>query len=119
MSDAAPVAPAQITIEQFVAVDLRVAKIVDAFEVPEARKLIKLQLDIGGGVMKTCFAGIKEFYEVKDMIGKTVIFVNNLQPRQMKFGLSEGMILAASNEGHKELKLVTAEDGSQPGWKIS
>ena len=120
----------EVTIEDFMKLDLRIAKIVNAEEVPEANKLVKLTVDVGGGVMKTCFAGIKKNYAPTELIGLMVIFVNNLEPRQMKFGLSEGMVLAACNEDHSQLALLmpmptfdascsALEHVVVPGWKVS
>ena len=76
-------------------VDLRVARVVAADEVPEARKLLKLTLSLGGEERRTVFAGIKAAYEPEDLVGRKVVMVANLKPRQMKFGLSEGMVVAS------------------------
>jgi methionyl-tRNA synthetase len=92
-----PIEP-EISIEDFARVDLRAAKILDAKEVKGADKLIELKVDVGLD-QRTVFAGLKEFYEPPDLIGKTVILVANLKPRKMKFGVSSGMVLAAVPEG--------------------
>ena len=89
----------EINIEDFAKVDLRVARVKEALEVPEANKLIKLILDVGDLGEKTVFAGIKQAYNLQDLQDKLVVVVNNLKPRQMSFGLSEGMILAAGPGG--------------------
>ena len=82
----------EIKIEDFMKIDLRVAKIKEAIEVPEADKLIKLILDVGELGEKTVFAGIKSAYSLEELQDKFVVVVSNLKPRQMKFGLSEGFI---------------------------
>ena len=83
------------TIEDFGKIDLRVARVVAAEDVPEAKKLLKLTVSLGGDVRRTVFAGIKEAYKPEDLVGKLVVVVANLAPRKMKFGLSEGMVTAA------------------------
>ena len=88
----------EISIDDFTKLDLRVAKITSAEAVEEADKLIKINLNIGDFGEKTVFAGIKKFYNPQDLIGKLVVCVNNLKNREMKFGTSEGMILASSND---------------------
>ena len=75
------------------------ARILTAEEVPEARKLLKLTVSLGGDVTRTVFAGIKGFHEPAALVGRLVVVVANLAPRQMKFGLSEGMVVAASGAG--------------------
>ncbi|MDA1180378.1 MAG: methionine--tRNA ligase subunit beta, partial [Planctomycetota bacterium] len=101
----------------FTKVDLRVARVLAAEEVPEARKLIKLTLGLGGDVTRTVFAGIKQAYEPSRLTGRLVIVVANLAPRQMKFGLSEGMILA-SGPGGSDVFLLGPDEGAQPGQRI-
>jgi methionyl-tRNA synthetase len=107
---------AECTIDDFAKVDLRVARVLSAEEVPEARKLLKLQLSLGGGVTKQVFAGIKAYYQPEDLVGRLVVCVANLQPRQMKFGLSEGMVAAAGGEG--ECYLLTPDSGAKPGHRL-
>ena len=107
----------EITIEDFIKLDLRVAKIKEAVEVPEADKLIKLILDIGEEGEKTVYAGIKSAYSIDQLNGKYVVVVNNLKPRQMKFGLSEGMILAAGSGG-AEVFMISPDDGANPGMRV-
>ena len=106
-----------ISIDDFTKVDLRVARVLAAEEVPEARKLIKLTLGLGGDVTRTVFAGIKQAYEPSRLTGRLVIVVANLAPRQMKFGLSEGMILA-SGPGGSDVFLLGPDEGAQPGQRI-
>ncbi|MDO4856709.1 MAG: methionine--tRNA ligase [Thermoguttaceae bacterium] len=105
------------TIDDFCKVDLRVARIVMAEEVPEARKLLHLTLSLGGGVTKNVFAGIKSAYKPEDLVGRLVVCVANLQPRQMKFGLSEAMICAAG-PGGKDIFVLSPDSGAVPGQRI-
>ncbi|HYO25038.1 MAG TPA: methionine--tRNA ligase subunit beta, partial [Lacipirellulaceae bacterium] len=112
---AEPLAP-ECTIDDFAKVDLRVARIVSAEEVPDARKLLKLKLSLGGGAYKQVFAGIKAHYQAEQLVGRLVVCVANLAPRQMKFGLSEGMVVAA---GAKDAAfLLTPDEGAQPGHRL-
>ena len=107
----------ECTIEQFTAIDLRVARIVEAEAVPKANKLLKLTLSLGGDERKTVFAGIKGAYEPEALVDRLVIAVCNLKPRQMKFGLSEGMVLAAG-PGKKDVYLLSPDSGAKPGQRI-
>ncbi|GAB6070466.1 methionine--tRNA ligase [Thiomicrorhabdus hydrogeniphila] len=106
----------QITIDDFAKIDLRIAKIVNAEAVPEAKKLLKLTLDIGLE-QRQVFAGIKSAYEPEDLIGKLTVMVANLAPRKMRFGLSEGMVLAAG-PGGSDLYVLSPDDGAQPGMRV-
>jgi methionyl-tRNA synthetase len=109
---------AECTIDDFTKVDLRVARIVTAEEVPDARKLLKLTLSLGGETRKTVFAGIKKAYpQPEKLVGRLVICVANLQPRQMKFGLSEGMVTAAGGGGD-EVFLLSPDSGAKPGQRV-
>ena len=105
-----------INIDQFSAVDLRVAKIIDAKDVEGADKLLQLNLDVGDLGTRNVFAGIKSAYKPDELIDRLVVLVNNLEPRKMKFGLSEGMVLASSNENG--IYLVSPDDGAKPGTKV-
>ena len=105
-----------INIDQFSAVDLRVAKIIDAKDVEGADKLLQLNLDVGDLGTRNVFAGIKSAYKPDELIDRLVVLVNNLEPRKMKFGLSEGMVLASSNENG--IYLVSPDDGAKPGMKV-
>jgi methionyl-tRNA synthetase len=111
-----PLAPT-CTIEDFMKVDLRVARVIKAEEVPEAKKLIKLTVSLGGDVTRTVFAGIKAAYTPAQLEGRLVVIVANLQPRQMKFGLSEGMVTAAG-AGGVEVFLLSADSGAKPGHRV-
>ena len=107
----------QCTIDDFVKVDLRVARVVAAEDVPEARKLLKLTLSLGGDQRRTVFAGIKQAYQPDQLIGRLVVMAANLAPRKMKFGTSEGMVLA-SGAGGDEVYLLDADSGAQPGQRV-
>jgi len=109
---------AECTIDDFTKVDLRVARIVAAEEVPEARKLLKLTVSLGGDVTRTVFAGIKGFHEPAALVGRLVVVVANLAPRQMKFGLSEGMVVAASGAGAEGVFLLSPDSGALPGMRL-
>jgi len=110
-----PIAP-ECTIEDFAKIDLRIAKVIKAEAVAGADKLLYLKLDMGG-VEKNVFAGIAQAYKPQDLTGKIVICLVNLKPRKMKFGLSEGMILAAG-AGGKDIFMLTADVGVVPGQRI-
>ncbi|BBJ24355.1 methionine--tRNA ligase [Candidatus Nitrotoga sp. AM1P] len=106
-----------ISIDEFNKVDLRVAKIVNAEQVEGAEKLLKLTLDIGEAQPRTVFAGIKSAYDPEKLKGRMTVMVANLAPRKMKFGLSEGMVLAASGDV-PGLFILSPDDGAQPGMRI-
>jgi methionyl-tRNA synthetase len=116
-------AAAHISIDDFAKVDLRVAKIVKAEHVEGADKLLKLTLDIGSET-RTVFAGIKSAYDPAKLEGRLTVMVANLAPRKMKFGLSEGMVLAASDDsggsGDKNagLFILSPDAGAAPGMKV-
>jgi methionyl-tRNA synthetase len=113
---AEPLAP-ECTIDDFTKVDLRVARVVAAEDVAEARKLLKLTLSLGGDTTKTVFAGIKEAYQPEDLLGRLVVCVANLAPRKMKFGTSEGMVVA-SGPGGKEVYVLGVDAGAVPGQRV-
>jgi methionyl-tRNA synthetase len=106
----------QIQFDEFAKIDLRVAKIIKAEHVDGADKLLQLTLDIGGET-RMVFAGIKSAYEPEMLEGRLTVMVANLAPRKMKFGVSEGMVLAAG-PGGKELFILSPDDGAQPGMRI-
>jgi methionyl-tRNA synthetase len=106
----------QITIDDFNKLDLRVARIARAEQVEGADKLVKLTLDLGDA-KRTVFAGIKADYAPEKLEGRLAVLVANLAPRKMKFGLSEGMVLAASGEG-PGIFLVSPDAGAQPGMRV-
>ena len=106
----------QITIDDFLKIDLRVALIRDAKKVEGADKLLELTLDLGESDRKV-FAGIKSAYDSKDLIGRQVVVAANLAPRKMRFGVSEGMVLAAG-PGGSDIFLLSVDAGAKPGMKI-
>jgi methionyl-tRNA synthetase len=106
-----------ISIDDFAKVDLRVARVLTAEDVPEAKKLLKLTLSLGGQHRRTVFAGIKSAYKPADLVGRLVVCVANLAPRQMKFGLSEGMVVAAG-AGGTEIYLLSPDAGAKPGHRV-
>jgi len=106
----------ECTMEDFDKIDLRIAKVIKAEAVEGADKLLRLVLDVGGP-KKTVLAAIATAYKPQELTGKIVIYFANLKPRQMKFGLSEGMIMAAGTGG-KDIFILSADDGAKPGQKI-
>ena len=110
-----PVKP-ECTIDDFAKIDLRVAKVIKAETVAGADKLLRLQLDVGG-VQKTVLAAVATAYRPEQLEGKIVVYFANLKPRQMRFGLSEGMILAAGSGG-KDIYMLTVDSGAAPGQKV-
>jgi methionyl-tRNA synthetase len=112
---AEPLKP-ECTIDDFAKIDLRIAKVIKAEKVEGADRLLRLFLDVGG-MEKTVMAAIATAYQPEDLNGKIVVFFANLKPRQMKFGLSEGMILA-SGTGGKDIFMLSADPGAKPGQTI-
>ncbi len=106
----------EITFEDFSKIDLRVAEIIAAEHVEAANKLLKLTLSLGND-RRTVFAGIKSAYSPEDLVGRKTVMVANLKPRKMRFGLSEGMVLAAG-PGGSDLFLLSPDDGAEPGMKV-
>ncbi len=113
---AASEAAAAITVEEFAKIDLRIAKIVAAEHVEGADKLLKLTVDLGDA-QRTVFAGIRSAYEPGQLVGRLTLVLANLKPRKMRFGTSEGMVLAAG-PGGKDIFLLSPDTGAQPGMKV-
>jgi len=113
---AEPLAP-EITIDEFAKVDLRIARIIEAEQVPEANKLLRLTLSLGGEERRQVFAGIKAAYTPDQLVGRLVVMVANLAPRKMRFGLSEGMVTAAG-PGGAEVFLLGVDEGGLPGQRV-
>jgi methionyl-tRNA synthetase len=114
------IAPA-ITIDDFAKIDLRIARIVQCEAVEGSTKLLRLTLDVGEGRMRNVFSGIASMYKPADLQGKLTVMVANLAPRKMKFGLSEGMVLAASHADEKAqpgIYVLEPWPGAQPGLRI-
>lgn len=110
-----PIAP-EIEFSDFAKVDLRIARIANAEHVEGSDKLLRLTLDLGGET-RNVFSGIKSAYDPKDLVGKLTVMVANLKPRKMKFGMSEGMVLAAG-PGEKEIYLLEPNAGAKPGQRV-
>lgn len=125
LSPSPPVQPSQPTepiaetihYDDFAKIDLRIAKIIQAEPVEGADKLLRLTLDIGESKPRNVFAGIKEAYQPEQLIGRLTVMIANLAPRKMRFGLSEGMVLAAG-PGKKDIFLLRPDEGAQPGMRI-
>jgi methionyl-tRNA synthetase len=111
-----PIKP-EISIDDFGKTDLRIARIVSASLVEGADKLLQLTVDLGEGKTRNIFAGIRSAYDPKTLEGRLTVVVANLAPRKMKFGLSEGMVLAAG-PGGKELFILSPDSGAQPGMRV-
>jgi methionyl-tRNA synthetase len=110
-----PIAPA-INYDEFAKIDLRVAKVVEATKVDGADKLLRLRLDVGGEE-RTVFAGIKSAYDPTTLVDRLVVLVANLAPRKMRFGVSEGMVLAAAG-GESDVFLLSPDSGAEPGMRV-
>ncbi|WP_092439703.1 methionine--tRNA ligase [Collimonas sp. OK607] len=113
---------AEIKIDDFVKVDLRIAKIVNCEHVDGSDKLLRLTLDAGEGRLRNVFSGIKSSYQPEELIGKLTVLVANLAPRKMKFGISEGMVLAASSADEKAnpgIYVLNPWPGAEPGMRVS
>lgn len=107
----------ECSFDDFMKVDLRVARVVECEEVAEARKLLRFKLSLGGGEYRQVFAGLKAAYDPATMIGRQVICVANLAPRKMKFGMSEGMIVA-SGPGGEEVFVLSPDEGAKVGQRV-
>jgi methionyl-tRNA synthetase len=115
-----PIAPT-ITIDDFTKMDLRIAKIVHCEAVEGSTKLLRLTLDAGEGKNRNVFSGIASAYQPADLIGKLTVLVANLAPRKMKFGVSEGMVLAASHGDEKAnpgIHVLEPTAGARPGMRV-
>ena len=117
LASSAPDETSHITIDDFMKVDLRIAKIINAEHVDGAEKLLKLTLDIGEATTRQVFAGIKSAYDPDTLKGRLTVMVANLAPRKMKFGMSEGMVLAASDENGGPF-ILSPDVGAMPGMRV-
>ncbi|HEY9146011.1 MAG TPA: methionine--tRNA ligase subunit beta, partial [Thiobacillus sp.] len=106
-----------ISIDDFAKIDLRIARIANAEHVEGADKLLRLTLDLGELGTRQVFAGIKSAYAPETLVGRLTVMVANLAPRKMKFGMSEGMVLAASGDA-PGLFILSPDSGAQPGMKV-
>ncbi|HEX6570415.1 MAG TPA: methionine--tRNA ligase subunit beta, partial [Steroidobacteraceae bacterium] len=111
-------APATISIDEFGKVDLRIARIESAERVDGADKLLRLGVDLGDLGRRTIFAGIRSAYEPDQLVGRLTVVVANLAPRKMRFGTSEGMVLAAG-PGGKDIFVLAPDAGATPGMKVT
>lgn len=109
--------PAEIEFEDFAKIDLRIAQIIEAEEIKEADKLLRLKVELEPGKTKQIIAGIKSAYSPEKLLGRKVLICANLKPRKMKFGMSEGMVLAAG-DGGTDLFVLSADDGAKAGSKV-
>ena len=110
-----------ISIDDFAKIDLRIAKIVNCEAVEGSVKLLRLTLDVGEAQTRNVFSGIASAYKPEDLIGKHTVMVANLAPRKMKFGISEGMVLAASHADEKEhpgIYVLEPLPGAMPGMRV-
>ena len=112
-----PLVVEHCSIDDFTKVDLRVARVIEAKPVEGADKLLQLTLSLGGDIRRNVFAGIKAAYPPEALVGRLVIMVANLAPRKMRFGISEGMVLA-SGPGGKDVFLLSPDSGAQPGHRV-
>ncbi len=119
---AAPAGDGTISIDDFTRIDLRIAKIVACQAVEGSDKLLQLTLDVGEETTRNVFSGIKSAYKPEDLVGKLTVMVANLAPRKMKFGMSEGMVLAASSKDENAepgLYILEPHSGAKPGMRVS
>lgn len=107
-----------ITIDDFTKIDMRVGKVVEAIEVPESRKLLRLKVDFGPLGERIVFTGIRKWYAASDLDGKNFVFLFNLEPRAMMGEESQGMIMAAEDESGENCVLLIPEKGIDLGSKI-
>jgi len=110
--------PGNINIADFAKLDLRIAKVLDAKHVEGSDKLLQLTLDLGTE-RRNVFSGIRSAYDPAKLIGRQVVMIANLEPRKMRFGVSEGMVLCASRDDGPEVFLLSADDGAAPGMKVT
>jgi methionyl-tRNA synthetase len=114
---AQPLAPVAISIDEFLRIDLRVARILEADLITGADKLLKLRLDVGELGERQIFAGIRSAYDPQTLVGRLIVVVANLQPRKMRFGTSEGMMLAAG-PGGSDIFVLSPDSGAAPGMRV-
>ena len=113
-----PPKPDVVLFEDFHKLDLRIAKIVEAIEHPNADRLFLLKIDLGSEQRQLC-AGLRGHYTAEQLVGKNIVVVANLAPRKVRGELSQGMLLAAGNEDHSQVILLTTEADIAPGSSVS
>ena len=106
-----------VSIDDFLKIELKIGKILEAEEIQESKRLLKLVIDLGSE-QRTIIAGIKNSYEPDEILNKHVICVSNLKARKMRFGTSEGMLLGASKEGDDNVFLLSVDPGATPGMIV-
>ena len=106
-----------LSIEDFLKVKLKVGKILEAEDIQDSKKLLRLKVDLGSE-QRTIIAGIKSSYKPENILNRYVIFVSNLKARKMRFGLSEGMLLGASGDEDDGIYLLSVDDGAKPGMGV-
>lgn len=111
------VVTSEIEMDDFMKIDLRIGKILEASEVKGSDKLLQLKVEIGEGIVKNIFAGIKSAYKPEQLVGRLTVVCANLKPRKMKFGLSEGMVLA-TGAGGDDLYILSPDSGAKPGQRV-
>lgn len=114
----APTAKGEVTIDDFSKLDLKVGKVLECGLVEGSDKLLRLQIDLGNGDIRQIFSGIRESYSPETMVGRHVVVIANLKPRKMRFGISQGMVLCASND-NPGVFLVSPDDGGSPGMTVT
>ncbi|MCH7988004.1 MAG: methionine--tRNA ligase subunit beta, partial [Planctomycetes bacterium] len=112
-----PLTEEECTFDDFMKVDMRVARVIEAGDVEGADKLLRLKLSLGGDETRNVLAGIKGVYKPENLLGQLVICCANLAPRKMRFGVSEGMVLA-SGPGGKDIYILHPDSGAQPGMRV-
>ena len=112
-----PMTEEHCTFDDFMKIDMRVARVVEAGHVEGADKLLALKLSLGGDETRNVFAGIKGVYDPEELVGRLVVCCANLAPRKMRFGVSEGMVLACG-PGGKDIYLLDPDDGAKPGMRV-
>jgi methionyl-tRNA synthetase len=110
--------PSTISFEDFVKLDLRIARVTEASQHPNADKLLILKVDLGGET-RQLVAGLRGYYEPQDLVGKLIVVVANLAPRKMRGEESQGMLLAASNQNQSQVVLLTPMADIAPGSRVS
>jgi methionyl-tRNA synthetase len=115
---AAATSPGNITINDFARLDLRVATVLNAAFVEGSDKLLQLTLDLGTE-QRNVFSGIRSAYDPAKLVGRQVVMIANLEPRKMRFGVSQGMVLCASGDDGPEVFLLSPDAGAQPGMKVT
>ncbi len=112
-----PLTGEECTFDDFLKVDMRVARVIEAEDVKDSNKLLRLTLSLGGNERRNVLAGIKGVYEPEDLLGRLVVCCANLAPRKMRFGTSEGMVLA-SGLGGRDIYILSPDEGAQPGMRV-